>query len=126
MSRGMDGGREPGRLRATRPDDTQLMGLVVLTVTIAQLLDLGTFARMIRLHGVSAEANPLVAGLLESHGLAFAIVAKVVALSVIVAVIVVLGERAERPGHPRLARLVGTLAVAAGVFGGLTNAIALL
>jgi len=104
---------------------TPLMPLVLLTVTFAQLLDLGTFARMIDAHGIAAEANPLVAGLLESHGLPFAAVAKVAALSLVVAVIVVLGERSDRPGHPRLARSVAGLAVIAGLVGGLTNALAI-
>ena len=101
------------------------MQFVVLTVTVAQLLDLGTFARMISLHGVTAEANPLVSGLLAAHGLEFAAVAKIAALSLIVAVIVVLGGRADRPGHPRLARTIAALAVLAGLVGGLTNALAI-
>ena len=126
MEGGIDGGTGRARARATVPAETALMSLAVLTVTMAQLLDLGTFARMIDLHGYAAEANPFVAGLLDSHGLPFAAVAKIAALSLIVAVIVVLGERADRPGHPRLARTIAALAVLAGLVGGLTNALAII
>jgi hypothetical protein len=126
MSRGLDDPGVPSRVGASPPDETHLMGFIVLTVTVAQLLDLGTFARMIRLNGAAAEANPLVAGVLLSHGLEFALVAKLAALSLIVAVIVVLADRGGRTGHPRLARTVATLAVLAGVLGGLTNALAMI
>jgi hypothetical protein len=125
MGRDIDVRRARARARESSSAHAPLMSLVVLTVTVAQLLDLGTFARMINLHGAAAEANPLVAGLLADHGLPFAAVAKLAALSVIVAVIVVLGERVDRPGHPRIARTVAGLAVLGGLIGGLTNAFVL-
>jgi len=99
------------------------MRLAILVVTFAQLLDLGTFAAMINLHGVSAEANPFVIDMLTAHGLPFAAVAKLVALSLVVAIIVVLAERTDRPGYPRLARSIAGIAVVAGLIGGLTNAL---
>ena len=102
------------------------MPLAVLVVTMAQLLDLGTFAAMIDAHGAAAEANPFVIGLLDSHGLPFAAVAKLAALSLVVAIIVVLAERADRPGYPRLARTIAAVAVLAGIVGGLTNALVLI
>ncbi|MFL5724881.1 MAG: hypothetical protein ACJ77F_00930 [Chloroflexota bacterium] len=98
------------------------MTLAVITITVAQLLDLGTFVRMIAIHGVRAEANPLVAHVLAEGGLPFAAVAKIAALSVAVAVTVVLAGRDDRPGHPRLAGAVVAAAVVAGVLGGLSNA----
>jgi hypothetical protein len=101
------------------------MPLAILVVTIAQLLDLSTFAAMIDVHGTAAEANPLVVGLLSTHGLPFAAVAKLAALSLVVAIIVVLAERTDRPGHPRLARTIAGVAVIAGLIGGLTNALVL-
>jgi len=104
------------------------MALAMLTLTIAQLFDLGTFVRMVGRHGPAAETNPIVHGLLNDFGLPFVVVAKIVVLSLVVAVIGVLAGRAA-PGHPPMAiahrRLVGAVfavAIAAGLIGGLSNA----
>jgi hypothetical protein len=102
------------------------MTLAVVTLTIAQLFDLGTFIRMVARHGSAAEANPIVSGLLHGHGLEFALVAKVVALSVVVAVTVVLSQRPEDVRHARLGALVAAIAVVAGLVGGLSNALVIL
>jgi lipoprotein signal peptidase len=102
------------------------MTAAVVTLTVAQLLDLGTFIRMIERHGVSVEANPLVLHLVTNFGLAFVTVAKITALSLVVAVTVVLTEAPYRQGHPRLARLVVAVAVIAGIIGGWTNAATLI
>jgi hypothetical protein len=102
------------------------MGLALLAVTIAQMLDLGTFVRMVGLHGASVEGNPIVAHLLEGFGLPFVAVAKVAVLSVVVAVIVVLAGRDEGVRHRRLAATVAAIAVAAGIVGGVSNAIVIL
>ena len=98
----------------------------VLAVTVAQLLDLGTFVRMVWLHGPSAEANPLVAHLLLGQGLPFVAVAKVAGLALIVASIVVLAGRPDRPRFPRLAAFVAVAAILAGLVGGWTNTGAIL
>jgi hypothetical protein len=103
-----------------------VVALAVITLTAAQMLDLGTFVRMIASHGFAVEANPLAAHLLAEFGLPFTAVAKVVALSVAVAVTVVLAERSDRPGHPRLARAVVGVAVMAGIVGGWTNSVVLI
>jgi hypothetical protein len=118
-----DGGASAARV--TDHDHTQVMRFAVVVVTIAQLLDLSTFAAMIDAHGVDSEANPLVVNMLTVHGLPFAAVAKLAALSLIVAIIVVLAERRDRPGYPRLARTIAGIAVIAGLIGGLTNALVL-
>jgi hypothetical protein len=104
------------------------MALAMLTLTIAQLFDLGTFVRMVGRHGPAAETNPIVHGLLNDFGLPFVVVAKIVVLSLVVAVIGVLAGRAAL-GHPPMAiahrRLVGAVfavAIAAGLIGGLSNA----
>ena len=96
--------------------------LLALVVTLAQILDLGTFVRMIQIHGPASEANPLVAGLLAGHGLPFVAVAKVAALALAIAAIAVLAGRAGRPRHPRLAAAVAAAAILAGLLGGWTNA----
>jgi len=41
------------------------------------------------------------------------------------AIIVVLAERTDRPGYPRMARTIAGIAVIAGLIGGLTNALVL-
>lgn len=104
------------------------MALALLTLTIAQLFDLGTFVRMVGRHGSASETNPFVHLLLTDFGLPFVVVAKIVALSLVVAVIGVLAGRAAM-GHPPVAighrRLVGTVftvAIVAGLIGGLSNA----
>ena len=97
------------------------MALALATVTFAQLLDLGTFLRMVALHGIAAEANPIVVGLVVGLGVPFVAVAKIAALSLVVSVVVVLAQdRSVRQG-----RVVGTVvatAVIAGIVGGWTNA----
>ena len=106
------------------------MNLALLTVTVAQLLDLGTFVRMVAVHGPASEANPLVAYMLLGLGLPFVAVAKVAGLSVVVAVIVVLagadfhadGTMPARLWHRRLSAAIVAAAVVAGLVGGWTNA----
>jgi hypothetical protein len=100
--------------------------LAALVATLAQVLDLGTFVRMIQVHGPASEANPLVSGLLLNHGLPFVAVAKIVGLSLAVASIAVLAGRAGRPSYPRLAAVVAGAAIVAGLVGGWTNASSIL
>lgn len=111
---------------ARRAADTSAMSLAIVVVTVAQLLDLGTFLRMIATRGPAFEANPIVSSILVAHGLSFVTVAKIAALSLSVAAIVVLGGRAGRPGHQRLAAAVAVAAIGAGLVGGWTNAVAIL
>ena len=102
------------------------MALAAMSVTLAQLLDLATFTRMVSVHGPSAEGNPLVAFLLSDLGLPFVAVAKISGISVIVAVIAVLGGRDGGERHPRVAGAVAAVAVLAGLVGGWSNAAVLL
>ena len=97
------------------------MALAVLTLTIAQLFDLGTFIQMVGRHGSAVEANPIVHLLLIDFGLPFVVVAKVVVLSLVVAVVGVLAGRAALE-HPRLTAAVFAIAIAAGLIGGWSNA----
>ena len=98
------------------------MPLALLTLTVAQLFDLGTFVRMIAIHGAAAEANPLVRLVLIDDGLATLAVAKLAVLSLVVAVVVVLAGRSDGPGHARLAASVVAVAIVAGMVGGWSNA----
>jgi hypothetical protein len=101
------------------------MPLALVTVTLAQLLDLTTFVRMIDVLGPGAEANPLVTHLLADLGLPFVMVAKVAALSLIVAEAVVLAGRDGDGRHRRAVAVLVTVGVVAGLIGGWSNAVVL-
>ena len=97
------------------------MSLAVLVVTAAQLLDLGTFLRMIDVHGPASEANPLVAGMLLGQGLPLVVVAKIAGLAIVVAVIAVLANRDAGRLQRAMAGGVAVAAIVAGLLGGWTN-----
>jgi hypothetical protein len=97
------------------------MALALLTLTTAQLFDLGTFVRMVGQHGSASELNPFVHHLLTDYGILFVVVAKVVALALVVAIISVLAGRAAT-GHSRLVAMLFAVAIVAGLIGGLSNA----
>lgn len=103
-----------------------LLVAAVLTMSVAQLLDLATFDVMVRRLGTAAEANPLVAALYAAHGLPIVAIAKVALMSLVAAVAAVLA-RARAPTHNARLALVILLAVgiAAGVVGGVTNTAAI-
>lgn len=103
-----------------------MVTLAILTATIAQILDLQTFLRMVATHGFGVEANPIVLHLLTEFGLPFAVVAKVAVLALGVATAVVLSERPENRRATGLAGVVIGIVVISGLIGGLTNAAVLL
>ena len=111
---------------ARRSAQNALMALALITATVAQMLDLGTFVRMIAIHGPIAEGNPLVAHLLDQMGIPFVAVTKLVALSLVVASVAVLWGRDEARRHPRLAAAILGFAIVGGVFGAWTNATVIL
>jgi hypothetical protein len=111
---------------ARRPAQNGAMVLAVITATVAQMLDLGTFVRMIAVHGSLAEGNPLVAHLLDEFGVPYLAVAKIAVLSLVIAIVVVLWGRDGQRRNPRLAATIIGFAIVAGVIGGLTNATVLL
>ena len=91
------------------------------TLMLAQGLDLTTFVLMVRTHGVTAEANPLVAGLFVSLGIPAVVIAK----SLLVVVVGSLGIAAAASGRTLAWRVAGgvpiALAIAIGLVGGITN-----
>jgi hypothetical protein len=97
------------------------MPLALLTLTIAQLFDLGTFVRMVTLQGPGSEANPLVHLLLTEHGLPLLIVAKIVVLSLVVAIVAVLSGRTDASSHRRMVTAIISVAIVAGLIGGWSN-----
>jgi hypothetical protein len=95
----------------------------LLTLAVAQFLDLGTFIRMAAVHGATAEANPLVATLYVDHGLPMVVVAKFVLL-VLAASTVVHLQRGNSGSMPSgIAAVVLWVGILAGTIGGLTNAV---
>jgi hypothetical protein len=111
---------------ATRSAHNGAMVLAVITATVAQMLDLGTFVRMVAIHGPLAEGNPLVAHLLDELGVPYLAVAKIAVLSLVMAIVAVLWGRDGQRRHPRLAATIVGFAIIAGVVGGMTNATVLL
>ena len=90
-------------------------------MTLAQILDLGTFVAMVQRLGLGAEANPAVAGLVAIYGLPGAGVAKLALVANTAAVTVFLTGRTRR-FERALGIAVIAVAIAAGVVGGGTNA----
>ena len=97
-------------------------GLRVMTLFLAQTLDLATFSVMVARHGVGAEANPIVVGVFDSFGMPAVIIVKLV----LIALVACLALAASGKGSRRLWAMVGGLplavAIAAGLIGGITNA----
>jgi len=107
------------------PCQTTRMFLPVLTMAVAQFFDFGTFIVMVRRHGPGAEANPLVADILQGFGVPGIAIAKI-ALVVLVAATAVILARAPEPGRRRsIAALVLGVGIVAGLVGGCTNALTL-
>ena len=97
----------------------------VLTMTVAQLLDLATFAEMVRRVGPRAEANPLVAAMFDIGGMPAVAIAKVALTAVVAGVVAWL---AGQPSSRLATALVGVViaaGIAAGIIGGATNAAAI-
>lgn len=111
---------------ARRPAQNAPMALALITATVAQMVDLGTFVRMIAMHGPIAEGNPLVSHLINEMGIPFVAVTKIVALSLVIAIVAVLWGREDARRHPRLAGTILGFAIVAGVFGAWTNATVIL
>jgi hypothetical protein len=97
-----------------------LLPLAAATAALAQVLDLGTFVAMVQRHGLGAEANPLVSGLVGDYGLPVAAIVKVALLAFVIALAVVL-DRRDRRFEGALAVVVIGVAIAAGLVGGASN-----
>jgi hypothetical protein len=95
--------------------------LPLLTAVAAQLFDLGTFIVMVRRFGAEAEANPLVAAIFADYGTPLVALAK---LSVLLLVVALAVSTARRSPRVRLfaGALPVTVAIIAGLIGGLSNA----
>lgn len=97
----------------------------VLTMTVAQLLDLATFAQMIDRVGPAAEANPLVAAMFDLGGMPAVAIAKVVLLAIVAGVVAWLANRPASRLATALVGIVIAAGIAAGIVGGATNTAAI-
>jgi hypothetical protein len=96
-------------------------GLIVMA--LAQLLDLTTFAYMIEHHGPEAEANPLIAQLVATYGVAMPMITKGALVLLVASIAVILGTRGGPRSHRRLALGIVAVAIVVGIFGGWTNSL---
>jgi hypothetical protein len=101
------------------------MFLPMVTMAIAQFFDFGTFIVMVRRHGPGAEANPLVAQILDGLGVPGIVIVKLALVVFVAATATVL---VRGPGTLRRRRVAATvlgLGIVAGLAGGCTNALTL-
>lgn len=98
----------------------------VLTMSVAQLLDLATFYVMVRQVGSGAEANPIVAALYAARGVPIVAIAKVALVALVAAVVAVLaGVPAPRLVVRVALVIIVAAGIAAGLVGGITNTAAI-
>src|SRR5947207_15803957 len=98
------------------------LATALLTMLAAQLLDLATFITMVRRFGPKAEINPFVSAMLGSGGLTAVVVAKLLLVVLVASVAIALMTGREH-GLRRAGTVLLACAIAAGIFGGWTNAI---
>ena len=99
-----------------RPRTPNAAAGMLLAVGSAQGADALTFVRMVRDHGIRAEANPFVAALAAGGELGAMVAAKAALVVLIVAIFAIVVVR-----HPLVACLIATLAVGAGLLGAFSN-----
>jgi hypothetical protein len=90
--------------------------VILGALALAHLFDWASFLIMIARHGLEAEANPIVVRLFEEVGVPGVTVAKVatVAFAALLAVLIA-------PRRRRMAMVLLTFGVAAGMVGGISN-----
>ena len=92
------------------------IGLLIL----AHVGDYLTFVVMVTRHGIDSEANPIVASLVQEHGLLVLTLAKTAAVLLVASTFLVVGRT-----RPRLAAGVLGVGVLMGGLGALSNAASL-
>lgn len=97
------------------------MGLRVMTLFLAQSLDLATFSVMVARHGAGAEANPVVSDLFDSFGMPAVVVVKLVLIVIVSALSLAAAGRGGRGLWAVIGGLPLAVAIAAGLIGGITN-----
>jgi hypothetical protein len=97
-----------------------------LTPLAAQGLDFATFQAMVASHGARAEANPLVKELFVALGTPAVAVAKLLLIGLVIALGVAAAARGRQGIWSTVGGLPLTLAIVAGLIGGITNAAVIL
>jgi hypothetical protein len=97
-----------------------------LTLLAAQGLDFATFHAMVASHGAQAEANPIVNELFIALGTPAVAVAKVLLIGLVIALGVAAAARGRQGIWSTIGGLPLTLAIVAGLIGGITNAAVIL
>jgi hypothetical protein len=90
--------------------------LPIAALAAAQAFDFVSFLAMVEEHGLAAELNPLVVAVANHFDLQGLAIVKLAMLAYVAVTIAILARR-----HPRLAALVITAGIAAGMLGGLSN-----
>jgi hypothetical protein len=99
-----------------------LFTLSLVTMAAAQLFDLATFAAMVERVGPHAEVNPIVQSMLGSLGVTPVAITKALLVILVGSVAIILTNHGDKTAHRWVARSVVTVAILAGLLGGLTNA----
>jgi hypothetical protein len=100
--------------------------LRIATLTLAQALDLATFAMMVGMLGPSAEANPLVGSVYGGGGMALVVALKVALVILVGSLAVAAALNAGRRIWGVVGGLPVALAIAVGLIGSMTNAATIL
>ena len=103
----------------------RILVAAVVTMSVAQLLDLATFGVMVRQVGPDAEGNPLVAALYAAHGMPVVAIAKVALLALVTSIVAVLATPQAKKVQWVAVGLVIGLGIAVGLVGGATNTAAI-
>jgi hypothetical protein len=93
-----------------------LQAIALAVLALAHLFDYGTFLVMVDRHGLSAEANPIVAMLAQEVGIPGLTVAKFLTVGLAAVLMVVIAPRRKK-----LAMGLLMFGVAAGLLGGISN-----
>jgi hypothetical protein len=93
---------------------------VLGVLALAHFFDWASFLVMIARHGLVAEANPIVVRLAEEVGLLGVTLAKVATVAFAALLAVLIAQR-----RPRMAMVLLTFGVAAGMVGGISNVVTL-
>ena len=97
-----------------------------MTLAIAQAFDFATFFVMVRIHGVAAEANPLVQRMFLALGTPAIALSKIALVTLIIALGLMAAVRGGKGRWSVVGGMPLALGIAAGLIGGITNAAVIL
>ena len=92
-----------------------------MTLAIAQAFDFATFFVMVRIHGATAEANPLVQRMFLALGTPAIALSKIALVTLIVALAIAATARGGKGRWSVVGGLPLALGITDGLIGGITN-----